>query len=101
MRYKKTEKPIPQIARELGVDAILEGTLQREGSRIRISAQLVQASTDTHVWARDYEFDLSDLLRFEGNLARAIAGEIQVKITPEEAWRRHPIELNPQLWCAR
>ena len=87
MRYKKTGKSLRQVASELGVDVILEGTVQREGNRIRISAQLVQASTDTHLWAKDYEFDLSNLLQLEGDVARTIAREIQIRVTPEESRR--------------
>lgn len=87
MRYKKTSKSLPQIARELGVDAILEGSVQREGDRVRISAHLVKAATDTQIWAKDYELDLSHLLQLEGGVARAIAREVQIQITPEESRR--------------
>jgi TolB-like protein/DNA-binding winged helix-turn-helix (wHTH) protein/Flp pilus assembly protein TadD len=87
MRYKKTTKSIPQIAQELGVDGILEGTIQREGNRVRISAQLLRAATDTHLWAKDYEFDLSNLLKLEGDVATAIAHEIQSRVTPTESQR--------------
>ncbi len=83
LRYKSPTKSLREIARELGADAILEGTVQREGSKVRISAQLIQAATDTHIWARSYQRDLSDMLRLEGELASVVAAEIQVQIEPE------------------
>jgi len=82
MRYKKVDKTLPQIARELNVDAVVEGTVLRSGERVRISAQLVQASTDTHLWAETYDEDLRDVLALQAKVARAIANEIQVKLTP-------------------
>jgi TolB-like protein/DNA-binding winged helix-turn-helix (wHTH) protein/Flp pilus assembly protein TadD len=85
MRYKGTSKPLPDIARELGVDAILEGSVQRDGNRVRISAQLVRGSTDAHLWAKNYDRDISDVLRLEGEVATAIAQEIEVQVTPEAA----------------
>ena len=87
MHYKGVHRPLPQIARELGVDAVVEGTVQRSGDRVRISAQLVQAATDTHLWAESYERDLCDALALEAEVARAVAGEIQVKLTPQEESR--------------
>ena len=89
MRYKGTTKTVPQIGRELGVDAILEGSVQRVGGRVRITAQLIRASTDKHLWAREYERDAADVLKLEAEIARTIAQEIQAHLTPEEArvWR--------------
>ena len=87
MRYKGTTKSLQEIARELGADAVLEGTVQRDGTRVRISAQLIQAATDTHLWARSYDRDLTDILRLEGELAGVVAGEIQIQVEPET--RRH------------
>ena len=84
MRYKKTDKTLPQIARELNVDAIVEGTVLRSAERVRISVQLIQASTDTHLWAESYERDVRDMMALQSELARAIASEIQVKLTPQE-----------------
>jgi TolB-like protein/DNA-binding winged helix-turn-helix (wHTH) protein/Flp pilus assembly protein TadD len=80
MRYKGTTKPLPEIARELGVDAILEGSVQRAGNNVRITAQLIRAVSDTHLWAQSYERDLSDILRLEGELASVIAREVQVQV---------------------
>jgi TolB-like protein/Flp pilus assembly protein TadD len=87
MRYKKTEKPLPQIARELGVDGIVEGSVLRVGDRVRITAQLIQAEQERHLWAESYERDLRDILALQSEVARAIASEIKVKLTPQEQTR--------------
>jgi eukaryotic-like serine/threonine-protein kinase len=87
MHYKATTKTVPEIARELGVDAIVEGSVTRDGGRVRITAQLVHAASDRHLWARSYERDLKDLLGLQSEVARAIADEIQVKLTPQERAR--------------
>ena len=84
MRYKGTQKSVPEIARELNVDAVVEGSVEREGDRVRITAQLVQGSTDTHLWARGYERDFRDSLRLQDEVAQAIVDEIQLKLTPQE-----------------
>jgi TolB-like protein/Tfp pilus assembly protein PilF len=101
MRYKGVHRPLPEIARELGVDAVVEGTVQRSGKRLRISAQLLHAPTDTHLWAESYDRDLRDVLALQSELARAIANEIQVKLTPLDHARfgeAHPI--NPEAYEA-
>ena len=96
MRYKGTTKPLPAIAQELGSDAILQGSVQRDGNRVRISAQLVHGSTDVHVWAKSYDRDISDILGLEGDVATAIAQEIEAQITPEAAKRfRSPLKIAP------
>src|SRR5262249_12142229 len=87
MRYKGTHESVPEIARELHVDGVLEGSVQREGNRVRITAQLIDASTDRHVWAKSYERDLKDVLSLQGEVAQAIAGEIGVRLTPQERSR--------------
>jgi TolB-like protein len=84
MHYKGVHRPLPEIARELGVDAVVEGTVQRSGERVRISAQLLRAATDAHLWAEIYERDLRDVLALQLEVARAIANEIRVKLTPHE-----------------
>jgi TolB-like protein/DNA-binding winged helix-turn-helix (wHTH) protein/Flp pilus assembly protein TadD len=84
MRYKRTNKSLPQVARELNVDAIVEGTVQRSGDRVRITAQLIHASTDHRVWAESYDRDLKDVLALQDEVARAIANEIKVTLTPQE-----------------
>ncbi len=87
MRYKGTTKTIPEIGRELNVDAIVEGSVQRVRGRVRITAQLIRASTDTHLWAGEYERDAADVLKLEAEVAQTIAHEIQAHLTPEEAGR--------------
>src|SRR2546428_11437116 len=77
MRYRGSNKSLPEIARELNVDAVIEGSVQRAGGRVRVTAQLIHAATDTHLWARDYERDLADILKLESEVARAIADEIR------------------------
>jgi TolB-like protein/DNA-binding winged helix-turn-helix (wHTH) protein/Tfp pilus assembly protein PilF len=84
IHYKRTEKPLPQIGQELNVDVVVEGTVTRAGSRVRITAQLVRATTDRHLWAGEYDGDLGDILKLQGQVARAITDEIQIKLTPQE-----------------
>jgi len=87
MRFKEHTLPLPQIAAELNVDAVVEGSVLRVGPRVRITAQLIHAATDTHLWAESYYRDFADVLVVQSDIARAIAGEIQVAITPDEAKR--------------
>jgi len=97
MQYKRANKPLPQIGRELNVDAVVEGTVLRSGDRVRITAQLVQAATDRHLWAETYEGDLRDVLVLQSEVARAIASEIQIKVAPQEQARLASARLvNPQ-----
>jgi eukaryotic-like serine/threonine-protein kinase len=84
MRYKGTRMSVPEIARELNVDGVVEGSVEREGDRVRITAQLVQGPTDTHIWAKGYERDFRDSLRLQDEVAQAIVDEIQLKLTPQE-----------------
>jgi TolB-like protein/DNA-binding winged helix-turn-helix (wHTH) protein/Tfp pilus assembly protein PilF len=84
MRYKGMRKPLPEIARELGVDGIVEGTVVRSAGRIRITSQLIYAPSDQHLWARSYESDLSDIVTLQGEVAQAIAGQVRAVLTPEE-----------------
>jgi TolB-like protein/Tfp pilus assembly protein PilF len=87
MRYKNTQKSMPEIGRELSVDALMEGSVQCESNRVRINARLVGASADQHLWAESYDRDLRDVLILQEEVARTIAREIQVKLTPEEHTR--------------
>jgi TolB-like protein/Flp pilus assembly protein TadD len=87
MQYKEARKPLPEIARELGVDAIVEGTVRRAEGRVRITAQLIQAETDQHLWAQSFERDLHDVLALQSEMARAIASEVQATLTPQEEER--------------
>lgn len=95
MRYKDTRKPLPEIARELQVDALVEGTVARSGDRLRITANLVQASPERHLWAETYERDLRDVIALQNDVARTIAQQIQVELTPEEHAKlstSHPVD---------
>lgn len=97
MAYKGVKKPLPQIARELGVDAVVEGSVQRSGDKVRINAELIQASTDRLLWAKSYERDLTDILTLQGAIAKAIVDEIQVKVTPQEQLRLvRSQQINPE-----
>jgi len=87
MQYKGAAKPLPQIARELGVDAILEGSVQRAGDRVRITAQLIRASSDEHLWAESYERDLRDVLSLQSEVSGAVARAVAAALTPEERAR--------------
>jgi TolB-like protein/Flp pilus assembly protein TadD len=88
MLYKRTKKSIQQIGRELSVNYILEGSVRRAAKRARITAQLIQVSDQTHVWAESYERGMGDLLALQSEVARAIANEIRIKLTREEQARR-------------
>jgi len=95
MRYKTEPKPISDIARQLNVDAVVEGSVQRSGTAIQVTARLVNASTDTQLWSRSYRRELRDLLTLQRELALTIANEIKIKLTPEEHARlstAHPVD---------
>ncbi|HEX6732584.1 MAG TPA: winged helix-turn-helix domain-containing protein [Pyrinomonadaceae bacterium] len=87
MQYKGTTKSLPQIARELNVDAVIEGTVQRVGERVRVSAQLIYAPTDEHLWAEQYDRDVRDILQLQSEIAQAIARQVHIKISPAEQAR--------------
>jgi TolB-like protein len=84
MRYKGTRKSLPEIARELHVDAVIEGSVQRSGDQVRVTAQLIHAETDANIWSREYERDLTDVLKLQSDVAQAVANEIRIQVTPEE-----------------
>ena len=84
MTYKGAGKPLPQIARELDVDAIIEGSVLRSGERVRINAHLVRAANDSQLWSESYERDIGDVLKLQSEVAQAIARSIEVHVTPEE-----------------
>jgi len=99
MVYKGARKPLPQIARELNVDAVVEGTVLRSGDRVRITAQLIEASTDKHLWSQSYEGDLRDTLTLQKKVARAIADQIRINLTPrEEAALKSVKVVNPEAY---
>ncbi len=87
MHYKSTNKTVPEIARELNVDAVVQGSVVKAGNRVRITAQLIEAPTDRHLWAESYERDLGDVLSLQGEVSRTIARQIQVTLTPQEQTR--------------
>ena len=87
MHYKGTHKKLPEIAGELNVDAVVEGTVLRSGSHVSINVQLIHARTDQHLWAKQYERELTDILLLQAEVASAVAREIQVTLTPQEEAR--------------
>jgi serine/threonine protein kinase/Flp pilus assembly protein TadD len=93
MHYKGTKKTLPEIARELNVDAVVEGSVERSGDRVRITAQLIDATDDRHLWASAYDRALRDVLTLQGEVAQAIADEVKIKLTPQE--RMHLANARP------
>jgi eukaryotic-like serine/threonine-protein kinase len=93
MQYKGAHKSLPQIGRELNVDAVIEGSVLRSGDRVRITAQLIHAPTDRHLWAESYEGDLRDVLTLQSRVAQAIAQQIRITLTPQE--RGHLTSTRP------
>jgi TolB-like protein len=83
-QYRDTKKPIRQIASELGVSYILEGSVRRAGSKVRVTGQLIHAQTDEHIWAKAYDRDLTDIFAIQSELAQAIAEELKAALSPEE-----------------
>src|SRR6266567_7765299 len=102
MQYKGTHKPLPQIARELNVDAVVEGAVQLSGDHVRITAQLVDGRSDQHIWADNYDRDLSNILLLQSDVARDIAKQIDLRLTPQQQLRlakaAHPV--NPEAYQA-
>jgi TolB-like protein/DNA-binding winged helix-turn-helix (wHTH) protein/Tfp pilus assembly protein PilF len=87
MHYKGTDKTLPQIAHELNVDAVIEGTVQRSGNRVQVTAQLIRGQTDSPLWAKTYDRDAQDVLVMQSEVAQAIVSEIKVQLTPQERQR--------------
>ncbi len=101
MQFKGTKKPLREIAQALGVDGIIEGSVLRAGDRVRITAQLINAATDTHLWAESYERDMRDVLALQGEVARAVAGEVKAAVTPQEKARLASARpVNPEAYDA-
>ena len=99
MAYKHARKPLPEIARELNVDALVEGTVLRSGDQVRITAQLIEAASDKHLWSRSYEGELRDTLALQNQVARAIADQIQIKLNPQEQAELKSVKVvNPQAY---
>src|SRR5271163_4698864 len=95
MRYKGARKALPAIARELNVDAIVEGSVIRSGPRVRVTAQLIRASTDQHLWAETYDRDLGDILMLQGEVADAIAQQVRAQLTANQSQLRSAHVVNP------
>ena len=102
MTYKAVKnKPLPRIARELNVDAIVEGSVVQSGNRVRITVQLFEGKTERQLWAQSYEQDLRDVLALQGEVASAIAREIRVKLTPQEKQRlAQSRQVDPEAYLA-
>jgi TolB-like protein/DNA-binding winged helix-turn-helix (wHTH) protein/Flp pilus assembly protein TadD len=101
MPYKRARKPLGQIARELNVDAVVEGTVLRSGNQVRITAQLIEAREDKHLWANSYEGDLRDTLALQNQVARAIAENIRISLNPrEEAALKNSKVVNPEAYVS-
>ena len=98
MRYKGTKKALPEIARELNVDAIVEGSVIRSGQRLRVTAQLLRAPTDRHLWAETYDRDVGDILRLQAEVADAIAQQVRAQLTPMQQSQAHTV--NPGAYDA-
>jgi TolB-like protein/DNA-binding winged helix-turn-helix (wHTH) protein/Tfp pilus assembly protein PilF len=99
MVYKGARKPLPEIARELNVDAVVEGSVLRAGDQVRITAQLIEASTDKHLWSQSYEGELRDTLALQNRVAGAIADQIRINLTPrEEAALKNVRVVNPEAY---
>ncbi len=97
MRFKGSRKSLSEIAQELKVDAVIVGSVQRASGRVKITAQLVYAATDAHLWADEYERDLSDVLKLQSEIARAVAAEIRIQVTADERARLAAARsINPQ-----
>jgi TolB-like protein/DNA-binding winged helix-turn-helix (wHTH) protein/Flp pilus assembly protein TadD len=87
MRYRNTQKPVAEIGKELGADALIEGTVLRSGNSVRITVQLINASTDRHLWAEEYQRDVQDVLALQADVARAITTAVQIKLTSQQQLR--------------
>jgi TolB-like protein/DNA-binding winged helix-turn-helix (wHTH) protein/tetratricopeptide (TPR) repeat protein len=99
MVYKGARKPLPQIARELNVDAVVEGTVLHAGDQVRITAQLIEASSDKHLWSQSYEGDLRDTLTLQKKVASAIADQIRINLTPREQATLQSLKVvNPEAY---
>ena len=101
MRYKQTRQPLREIARELSADVVIEGTVLRSGTRVRITAQLIDAATDRHLWSGSFEREISDVLSLQAGIARAIAGELNLTLnSPEHVRQRSARKVVPEAYDA-
>ena len=101
IRYKKSSKSLPEIARELNVDGVVEGSVMRSGNRVRITARLIHAPTEQNLWSETYERDLGDVLKLQGDVAEAVAQQVRAQLTPEQHARlRSAPAVNPSAYEA-
>jgi len=102
MHYKGSKKPLPEIARELRVEAVVEGSVLRQNDRVRVNLQLIHAPDDRHLWASQYDRDLKNVLELQTELARAVSQQVQAKLTPQEHGRLQVAQrpVNPQAYEA-
>ena len=101
MRYKGSKEPLPQIARELGVDGVVEASVELSGNRVIIIASLIDAASDNKVWSQTYERNQQDILNVQSEVARSIANQIQIQLTPEDQTRlARARTVNPEAWVA-
>ena len=99
MSYKRVRKPLPEIARELNVDGVVEGTVLRSGNQVRITAQLIKAADDKHLWSQSYEGDFRDALALQNQVARSIAEQIRINVSPREQTELKSVKVvNPQAY---
>ena len=99
MQYKGVKKPLPEIARQLNVDAVIEGSVMREGDQVKITVQLIHAPSDTHLWAQDYVREMRGILSLQSEVARAIAGQVKAALTPAETARfASSKKVNPEAY---
>ena len=96
MHYKKTDKTLPEVARELNVDGIIEGTVQRSGDHVRITAQLIHGPSDRHLWANTYEGDFRDVFALERNVTQDIARQVQARLMSNQSQQTRPRPTNPK-----
>lgn len=97
MQYKQTKKTLPEIARELNVDGIIEGTVQRSGDRVRITAQLIHGPSDKHLWAHSYEGDIRDVFALERSIAEDVTRQMRAQLQPNPAGPALPQSVNPKV----
>jgi TolB-like protein/Tfp pilus assembly protein PilF len=98
MRYKDSHKTLPEIARELDVDAVVEGTVTRSGRRVRINAQLIDARNDRHLWAEVYERDVQDVVELQGDLATAIIDRLATRMVQQSQMSAQRQQINPEAY---
>jgi len=89
VQYKGTKKSLPEIARELNVDAVIEGSVLRSGNRVRINVELIEAQSDKHIWVESYDRELGDILKLHSEVAQAIANQVQIQLAPEQQAKLH------------